>query len=441
MNRLYDYNYVCMHESLDGEKFVIATFLARASASTDLVARASGMAIEQSTGTWLDVPGETPELIKNHAARVIGIYEVPDRTKPWQLGKDDERVFIVRLAFPWDNFGPDFAQLYSAIPGNIGGGNVKLLDLEMPQSFVKDFKGPKFGVKGIRDLLGVHDRPLVNNMIKPCAGCSPEEGAEYLYQAALGGVDVIKDDELVAADRHFSPLEKRVELYMKAIEKAEKETGEKKLFTFNITDRADKIRDNAIRAINAGANALMVNTFAVGLPIVRMLAEDPEINVPILGHATAAGGFTDSPYYGMSIELYNAKLQRLAGCDIINDCVPYGKLPMLKHKYVRIYEMCMAKFYHLNDTFVNVVAGVHPGMVPQLVGDLGTDIIIGAGGGVHGHPMGAVAGGKAFRQAIDATINNIPLRKYAETHKELKAALDVWGVYGDDKNLFSRVHD
>lgn len=179
MNRLYNYDYVCMSESLDAEKFVVATFLVRASGTTDLVARAAGMAIEQTTGTWLDVPGETPELVQNHVARVVGIYEVPDRTKPWQLNADEERIFLMRLAFPWDNFGPDFAQMYSAIPGNIGGGNVKLLDIEMPQSFVKDFKGPKFGVKGIRDLLGIHDRPLVNNMIKPCAGCTPEEGAKY----------------------------------------------------------------------------------------------------------------------------------------------------------------------------------------------------------------------------------------------------------------------
>lgn len=332
MNRLYDYRYVCMPESIKSNDYVVATYLVRAGKDTDVIARASGMAIEQSTGTWLDVPGETPELIKKHVAKVIGVYEVPDYTKPGQT-TDQDRIFIMRLAFPWINFGPELAEMFSAIPGNIAGAPLKLLDIDMPETFVDGFKGPKLGVQGIRKLLGIYDRPLVNNMIKPCVGVSPEDGAKYLYEAAIGGVDIIKDDELMGSDRPYSPLERRVEAYMKALRKAEKETGEKKLFTVNITDRIDKLKENAIRAINAGANALMVNTFAIGLPAVRMLAEDSDINIPILGHATASSGMTDSPYYGVAIELYNAKLQRLAGCDIINDCVPYGKMPMLKHKY------------------------------------------------------------------------------------------------------------
>lgn len=440
VNRLYDPQYVCMTESVDREKYLIATYLVRAGRNADLVARSCGMAIEQTTGTWLDVPGETPELIERHVAKVVGLFEVPDYTRPTQI-PDEDRSFVMRLAFPWDNFGQDFCEMFSAIPGNIAGGELKLLDIEMPGSFVEGFKGPKFGLQGVRDILGVHDRPLVNNMIKPCAGVSPEDGAKFFYEAAIGGVDIIKDDELMAADRPYSPLEKRVEAYMKAAERAEKETGEKTLFTVNITDRVDRLKSNAKRAINAGANAIMVNTFVVGLGAVRMLAEDPEINVPILGHGTASSGMTDSPFYGMSAELFNGKLQRLAGCDIINDCVPYGKLPFLKEKYLRMYQECMCKFYDIKQTFVNAVAGTNPGNVPAIMADLGSNIILGAGGAVHGHPMGAVAGGKALRQAIDATLQGISLREYAASHKELEEAIRVWGIHGEGENLFSRVHD
>ena len=440
MNRLYNPQYVCMTESVDHEKYVIASLLVKAGRNADLVARAAGMAIEQTTGTWLDVPGETPELIEKHVAKVVGLFEVPDYSRPTQL-TDEPRWFIMRLAFPWNNFGQDFNEMLSAIPGNIAGGDCKLLDIEMPKSFVDGFKGPKFGLEGIRDILGVHDRPLVNNMIKPCVGISPEDGARAFYEAAVGGVDIIKDDELMGADRPYSPIEKRVKAYMAAAKRAEEETGEKTLFACNITDRTDKLRDNALRAIDAGANCLMVNTFCIGLGATRMLAEDPEITVPILGHGTASGGFTDSYIHGVSVELYNGKFQRMAGCDIINDCVPYGKLPYLREKYLRMYQECMCSFYGLKKTFVNAVAGTNPGLVPQIVADLGTNIILGAGGAVHGHPMGAIAGGKAIRQAIDATMTGISLREYAKDHKELAAALDVWGVYGESENLFARVHD
>ena len=104
--------------------------------------------------------------------------------------------------------------MLSTVLGNISSsGEVKLVDLEFPQSFLKHFKGPKFGVQGIRDLLGVYDRPLLNNMIKPCIGLTPEKTAELAYEAAVGGVDIIKDDELVC-DPPYCPLVDRVKAVM-----------------------------------------------------------------------------------------------------------------------------------------------------------------------------------------------------------------------------------
>ena len=120
MNRLYDYRNVAMPESVKPDDYVIATYMVKAGEDTDFIARAAGMAIEQSTGTWLDVIGETPELIQRHSAKVIGVFEAPDYTKPGQYANDHDRLFIMRIAFPRVNFGPDFAEMISAIPGNIG---------------------------------------------------------------------------------------------------------------------------------------------------------------------------------------------------------------------------------------------------------------------------------------------------------------------------------
>ena len=44
---------------------------------------------------------------------------------------------------------------------------------------------------GIRDVLGVYDRPLTNCMIKPCISWTPDEGAELFYEAAVGGIDIV----------------------------------------------------------------------------------------------------------------------------------------------------------------------------------------------------------------------------------------------------------
>jgi len=436
----YDPELFALPEAVADGQYVVVTYFIQTPVEADILKRCLGFATEQTTGTWVDVPGETRELRREHAAKLVGLTEVPD----YETGiPSDERSrsFIVRLAFPWVNFGDNFPLFLSTIPGNVSFAfPVKLVDVEFPEIFLSKFPGPRFGIDGIRQLLGVHDRPLLNNMIKPCTGFPPEVGAELVYQAASGGVDIIKDDELLGGSPEFSPLEKRVETYMRAIAKADAEKGEKTLYTVNITDRVDKLRDNALRAIRAGANALMVNYVATGLSALRMLAEDPEINVPILAHATAGGSMIVSPYSGISAHLLMAKLPRIAGADIINDLVPYGKLPILKHKYIRIAQICRGKLGKLKRTFPNAVAGVYPGNVPEVIADLGQDCILGVGGGIHAHPMGPKAGAIAMRQAIAATLQGVPLDEAAKNQPELRAAIETWGIWKEESlQLFARL--
>jgi len=436
----YDPELFALPEVLASGRYVAATYFIQTPAETDILKRCLGFATEQTTGTWVDVPEETCELRSEHAAKLIGLTEVPDYETEIPSG-ECTRSFIVRLAFPWVNFGDSFPMLFSTIPGNISFGfPVKLVDIEFPEVLLAEFQGPKFGIQGIRQLLGVHDRPLLNNMIKPCTGFSPEVGARLVYEAAAGGVDIIKDDELLGGSPEFSPLEERVETYMRAIARADAEKGEKTLYAVNITDRVGRLRNNALRAIGAGANALLVNYVTTGLSALRMLAEDPEVSVPILAHATAGGSMIVSPYSGISAHLMMAKLPRMAGADIINDLVPYGKLPILKSKYVRIAHVCRGKLGNLRRTFPNAVAGVYPGNVAEVIADLGQECILGAGGGIHAHPMGPKAGAIAMRQAIDATLQGVPLVEAAGNQPELRAAVEAWGIWQEESlQLFARL--
>lgn len=320
-------------EGIDAERFVIATYYCAAKPTTNMVKFAAALAIEQTCGTWLKVPGETPEVRERAIGRVVGVYEAP----AYQIGIPSdvkERQFIVRIAYPWQNFGTQFSMMLSTVIGNISSsGKVKLIDLEFPSSFLKGFKGPKFGVEGIRDLLGVHNRPLLNNMIKPCIGLTPEKTAELAYEAAVGGVDVIKDDELVC-DPPFCRLEDRVKMVMEAVKRADEVKGEKTLYAFNITAPAMQLRDNAYRAIEAGANCLMINYASCGLDTTRMITEDPNINVPILAHSDYTGAQYASEWSGLSTTLIGAKLPRLAGLDMVISLSPYGKFPMMMDTFV-----------------------------------------------------------------------------------------------------------
>jgi len=419
-----------LFSSLDGisrDEYVIATYYYK-SESVDLLKQMAEIGLEQTTGTWTAVLEETPEVQKKHACRVLGVYEVPDYEMdlPTNL---DRRKCVAQIAFPVINIGAQIPMLLSTVIGNISMmGRLKLIDLAFPERFVSSFSGPKFGIDGIRELLKVEKRPLLCNMIKPCTGIPPKVGAKLFYEAAVGGADIVKDDELIA-DAPFSHIEERVKEFMSAEKRAYEEKGERTLYAVNITDRVDKVLENAKKAIEAGTNCLMLNYLTVGISAVRMLAEEKSIQVPILVHLDFAGTMYESPHSGMSSHLVLGKLPRLAGADMVVYPCPYAKFLFMREKHIRIAHALRTPLYHLKSIFPMPSGGVYPGTLPVLMDDIGTDWIVGAGGAVHGHPMGSTAGAKALRQAIDALMAKVPLEEAMKEHKELKAAIDAWGIY------------
>jgi 2,3-diketo-5-methylthiopentyl-1-phosphate enolase len=416
---------LALPDGVDYDEYLIGTYLASFPASVPIPSLAPALAVEQSTGTWVAVPGETPEVRCKHVAKVIGVYEVPDFefTVPSGL---ETRNYILQIAFPQVNIGSQIPMLLTTVVGNISmGGQIKVLDIRFPKKFTDGFQGPKFGIAGVREVLGVPDRPLLNNMVKPCTGYTPEVGVELFRAAARGGCDIVKDDELIA-NASFNEIQARVKLYMEAERQVYEETGEHTLYTVNVTDEIPQVFENARRAVELGCNALMVNYLATGFPVLRKLAEDPAFNVPILAHMDVAGAYYMSPHHGVSSHLILGKLPRLAGADIVVFPAPYGKAPVIKDKFVAVARNLSFPLYDIKPTFPMASGGITPSMVPKVMKDLGNDVVIGSGGGIHAHPDGPVAGGKAFRQAIDATMKGIPLKEAAKEHPELEAALTTW---------------
>ena len=413
-------------DGIDRDEYVVATYYYE-SESKDLLKAIAELGLEQTTGTWIGVPEETPEVRKKHAAKVLGVYEVPDYEMDVPPAVD-RRGCIAQIAFPKVNFGPQIPMLLTTVIGNISMiGRLKLMDLAFPERFVSSFSGPKFGINGIRKLLNIEKRPLLCNMIKPCTGIPPDVGAKLFYEAAAGGVDIVKDDELIA-DAPFSHMEERVKTFMAAEKRAYEEKGERTLYAVNITDRVDKLLENAQKAIEAGANCLMLNYLTAGISALRMLAEEKSIQVPILAHLDFAGTMYESHNSGISSHLVLGKLPRLAGADMVVYPCPYAKFRFMREKHIKIALAHRMPLFHLRPIFPMPGGGVHPGMLPTLMEDLGTDWIMGAGGAIHGHPMGATAGAIACRQAIDAVMAHVPLEEAAEEHKELKASIEAWGI-------------
>src|SRR3972149_6269519 len=134
------------------------------------------------------------------------------------------------------------------VNGNIASaGRLKPLDLHFPAAWTREFKGPRFGIAGMRELLGVPERPLLVVMVKPSIGLTPEQSAEAFYQSAIGGADGVKDDELVVS-HPWSHFLDRVRAHGDAAKRAYEETGHRTLYFVNITDRPDRLGGERHRA-------------------------------------------------------------------------------------------------------------------------------------------------------------------------------------------------
>jgi 2,3-diketo-5-methylthiopentyl-1-phosphate enolase len=415
-----------MPESIAYDDHLIATYLYRTDAREDIHRAALALAELQSTGTWVALERETPAIRERHAARVIAIWEVPDHEVT--VPSEGQREWVLQLAYPIHNFGPNLPLLLTTAYGECASsGHLKLLDLHLPASLTRQFPGPRFGLVEIRKLVGAERRPLVLTMLKPALGLTPHESAEVFYQAALGGTDAVKDDELLVS-HPWSHFLDRVREHERAAQAAFQETGHRTLYFVNITDRPDRLLDNARRAVDAGASGIMVDYLTVGISALSMLAEDPAVNVPILGHLAFAGAMYASPWSGVSSHLILGKLPRLAGVDMVVYPSPYGTLHYARSKHLRLAQSMTDPFHGLRQAVPAPGGGLHVGMVPLLAEDLGVDYAFGAGGAVHGHPMGAAAGARAIRRAIDAVVRGETLAEAARSEPDLAAALELWPV-------------
>ena len=418
-------------DGLEIEKYVVAVYIAEARAKMDAHAMIEFMAYEQSTGTWVRVPAETDAVRKKHIAKILGVYEIPHYEL--EIPKEVEsRKYCVIVAYPLINMVNsdnklNFPLFWTNIWGNISmAPNLKLVDFWLPKDALRDFPGPKFGIDGIRDYLKCYGRPMLNNMLKPKTGHTPDVAADMIYKAGVGGTDIIKDDELIA-DAPFNTIEDRITKGMEAVDRANEEKGEKTIYTINVTDNLDKVFKNIDIVQEHGGNGILINYFVVGFPIVQKIAEDPSIKLVMMGHMDFGGNYYSAPFQGMAGHLALAKVPRLIGCDTIVTPAPYGKAFTISERFQAQLMNQRLPLGHIKPSLPMPSGGITPGMVEACLKDCGIDCLIGSGGGIHAHPDGATAGAKAFRQAIDAAVKGISQKDYAKDHKELAVALGLWG--------------
>lgn len=368
-----------MAVAVNPKENMLATYYLETEGDLEEVAR--GMIVLETTGGW-EGAGEPPELFAQATGEVVEVNE----TGPG--------CGTVKVSFPLVNFNLEESGFASLWLSMVGGGThalttyrkSRLLDFALPEQALAYFPGPQFGIAGTRQLLDLPpDMPVIGTIVKPTAGLTPDEVADLCYRMAAGGVRFIKDDEKML-NPAYCPLREHVEKVVAALKRAEDETGQKVLYAPHITTGPQNLERFAEIALQAGANALMVNFFAAGFQSLEVLARNFE--VPIYAHCGGKEAFSREPGQGVAPEVV-AKFARLLGGDYFRTGVIGGYLVGGTRE----------ELDSLTTTLTEEMPGIRPA-VPVMSGGLkpdnlaenleafGGEVLALAGTGLTRHPQG-----------------------------------------------------
>ena len=387
---------------------------------------------EQSSGTFLKLAAETPELKARSGARVESL-QVLDRVAkpslPGGMTADSYTQCLLELSWPLENLGPCLPTLMATVAGNLFElrqvSGLRLLDLQLPPAFAQAYPGPAFGMAGTRQLSGVAQGPLIGTIIKPSVGLNPQETAEQVQMLVAGGIDFIKDDELQADGPHC-PFEERVSAVMNVVNQAADKTGRRAMVAFNITGELDQMKRRHDWVMQHQGTCVMVCLNSIGL--VGMTALRKHSQLPIHGHRAGWGYLTRSPALGWDFAAWQ-KMWRLAGADHLHVNGLRNKFSDPDEVVVAAARSVIQPLYpdaamQAVPVFSSAQTGLQAHDTYAALGN--ADLICTAGGGIFGHPNGVAAGVTALREAWEAAMQGISLSDYAQTRPALKSALTFW---------------
>ncbi len=398
----------------------------------EISAAAASLAVEQSSGTFVAVPGETAELKQRFAARVERIKELGSESVPAlpgsRGGSGKYRRAEISVSWSLENFGHNLPTLISTVQGNLYElaqfSGLRLLDLELPVAFTTAFRGPRFGIDGCRKLTGVAGRPLIGTIIKPSIGLAPTETAELVRTLVEAGIDFIKDDELMANPPH-SPFAARLDAVMAVINAHAQRTGKKVMYAFNITDELDAMERHYDKIVAAGGTCAMMSLNSVGLVAAKRICDRGQL--AIHGHRNGWGMLNRHPLLGMDFAAYQ-KLWRLAGVDQLHVNGIRNKFWESDDSVVHSVAACLGPVGSLAPVLPVVSSGQWGGQAPDTFARTKTvDLLYMAGGGIMAHPQGPAAGVRSLQVWWRAAAEGLSAQQAVVRYPELKLSVEKFG--------------
>lgn len=352
----------------------------------DARAKAEDICIEQTVEFPAD---EVPAgVIRDHVFGRIELFE-----------RFDHESFRAVISYAVELAAGELTQLLNVMFGNSSiKPGIRVENLDLPESMLRNFKGPRYGRLGLRNLLNVPKRPLLSTAIKPM-GLSCGELADLSYRFAIGGMDIIKDDHGLT-DQCCSPFEERVKYCGEAVARANRETGGRTIYVANVTAPHAEVMMRARTAKNAGAGGLMIAPGLTGFDLMRELADDGSIGLPILTHPALQGSFVTGRN-GMSHGVIFGRLARLAGADATIFPNFGGRFSFSREECKDIVNGTEAPMGQVKSIFPAPGGGMALARVPEMLETYGRDLIFLIGGGLFKHGPDLAENCRHFRRMVE----------------------------------------
>lgn len=290
-----------------------------------------------------------------------------------------EDGFRARISYSDQCATEEFAQFFNVVFGNsslLPGITVERIELS--EQLLKWFPGPKYGIAGMRERLGVYDRPLAFTALKP-QGLPTVALADEAHQCALGGVDLIKDDHGLM-NQTFSSYKDRVKAVCEAVRQGNEASGHHTGYVPNLSGSFDTILDRVRYAEDCGAAGIMLAPGLVGYDTVQYVSAHTEL--PIVVHPAMSGCILDKGSGGFACGCALGQLPRLIGADITVFPNFGGRFSLSQAQCRSIVDFCTEACGTMPPIFPAPAGGMTFEKIDKMKEFYGTDVALLMGGGL-----------------------------------------------------------
>lgn len=372
---------------LSGERFTVIYHI-KAEDQDAAQQKALGMALEQTVELSASL---VPE---GDMQNVIGHVET--------LEPLDAGYFETAISYPVELTGYELLGLLNVVYSNISmQDGVRVFRFDLPDVLLNAFAGPRFGREGLRSIVNAPRRPLLSTALKP-VGFPADKLAEFAYQFALGGLDIVKDDHSLV-NQPTAPFNKRVEACAEAVRRANDETGGSTIYVPNITGPVDQIVERALFAKEVGAGGVEIISGLVGYDTLRLISGDDRVSLPVFAHPGMLGVYTLSRDHGITLGALYGEVMRLAGADATIYTNYGGRFPTTRDDVTRLKELISRPMGHIKPILPMPGGGMTVDLVPELLDFYGRDIILLISGGLFSLGPNLVDNCRHFREVVEAS--------------------------------------